>query len=100
MMILMKNQSCLLKIKDIVSILIPRIIAKYPAHAPLMPLNIILIQLVNLWSADLMEHRTYGRKIIVDTYGGKGAHGGGAFSGKIVKWIVVPLMLHVILLKT
>ena len=23
-----------------------------------------------------------GRKIIVDTYGGKGAHGGGAFSGK------------------
>jgi hypothetical protein len=39
-------------------------------------------------------------KIIVDTYGGKGAHGGGAFSGKIqVKWIVVPLMLHVILLK-
>jgi S-adenosylmethionine synthetase len=24
-----------------------------------------------------------GRKIIVDTYGGKGAHGGGAFSGKI-----------------
>jgi hypothetical protein len=43
MMILMKNQSCLLKIKDIVSILIPRIIAKYPAHAPLMPLNIILI---------------------------------------------------------
>jgi S-adenosylmethionine synthetase len=35
MMILMKNQSCLLKLKDIVSILIPRIIAKYPAHAPL-----------------------------------------------------------------
>jgi S-adenosylmethionine synthetase len=34
MMILMKNQSCLLKLKDIVSILIPRIIAKYPA-APL-----------------------------------------------------------------
>jgi S-adenosylmethionine synthetase len=33
MMILMKNQSCLLKLKDIVSILIPRIIAKYPAHA-------------------------------------------------------------------
>jgi S-adenosylmethionine synthetase len=34
-----------------------------------------------------------GRKIIVDTYGGKGAHGGGAFSGKILlKWIAVPLM--------
>jgi S-adenosylmethionine synthetase len=26
-----------------------------------------------------------GRKIIVDTYGGKGAHGGGAFSGKTSK---------------
>jgi S-adenosylmethionine synthetase len=35
MMILMKNQhACKIK-KDIVSILIPRIIAKYPAHAPL-----------------------------------------------------------------
>ena len=28
------------------------------------------------------RHRINGRKIIVDTYGGKGAHGGGAFSGK------------------
>jgi len=27
-----------------------------------------------------------GRKIIVDTYGGKGAHGGGAFSGKDIWW--------------
>jgi S-adenosylmethionine synthetase len=36
-----------------------------------------------------METGLTGRKIIVDTYGGKGAHGGGAFSGKIqVKWIV------------
>ena len=26
-----------------------------------------------------------GRKIIVDTYGGMGRHGGGAFSGKIIK---------------
>jgi S-adenosylmethionine synthetase len=34
MMILMKNQSCLLKLKKDI-ILIPRIIAKYPAHAPL-----------------------------------------------------------------
>ena len=29
-----------------------------------------------------MIHILQGRKIIVDTYGGKGAHGGGAFSGK------------------
>ena len=28
-----------------------------------------------------------GRKIIVDTYGGWGAHGGGAFSGKVPKYI-------------
>ena len=32
-----------------------------------------------------------GRKIIVDTYGGHGAHGGGAFSGKDPsKWIDRP----------
>ena len=33
-----------------------------------------------------------GRKIIVDTYGGWGAHGGGAFSGKDttkVRWVCV-----------
>lgn len=34
-----------------------------------------------------------GRKIIVDTYGGVGKHGGGSFSGKIrPKWIVLRLM--------
>jgi len=38
-----------------------------------------------------------GRKIIVDTYGGKGAHGGGAFSGKDSSKVV---MLHDISLKT
>ena len=33
-----------------------------------------------------------GRKIIVDTYGGKGAHGGGAFSGKTLRrWTARPL---------
>ena len=35
-----------------------------------------------------------GRKIIVDTYGGMGRHGGGAFSGKDPsKWTVLPPML-------
>ena len=29
-----------------------------------------------------------GRKIIVDSYGGRGAHGGGAFSGKARRWTV------------
>ena len=36
-----------------------------------------------------------GRKIIVDTYGGMGRHGGGAFSEKIhLKWTVLPPMLR------
>ena len=75
------------KIKsDIVSILIPRVISK------LKP------ELQNLFTSDIKYHINptgkfviggphgdtglTGRKIIVDTYGGKGAHGGGAFSGK------------------
>jgi S-adenosylmethionine synthetase len=38
-----------------------------------------------------------GRKIIIDTYGGWGAHGGGAFSGKVRSYSNVPiptLFLH------
>lgn len=39
-----------------------------------------------------------GRKIIVDTYGGAGRHGGGAFSGKDCTKLTVPqLMQHVML---
>ena len=74
------------KIKyDIINILIPRILNKYPQYA-------------NLFDKDIEYHINptgkfviggphgdtglTGRKIIVDTYGGKGAHGGGAFSGK------------------
>ncbi|WP_435380201.1 methionine adenosyltransferase domain-containing protein [Echinicola jeungdonensis] len=42
-----------------------------------------------------------GRKIIVDTYGGKGAHGGGAFSERIhQKWTDLPLTPQTILPKT
>jgi S-adenosylmethionine synthetase len=84
--------------KDIVSILIPRIIAKYPAHAPLF--NDAIKYHINPTGKFVIggphgDTGLTGRKIIVDTYGGKGAHGGGAFSGKIqVKWIVVPLMLR------
>lgn len=76
----------LAKIKnDLISILIPRIKAKYP-------------QYVHFFNDDITYHINptgkfviggphgdtglTGRKIIVDTYGGKGAHGGGAFSGK------------------
>ena len=72
--------------KDIVEILIPRVVADLPKA------------IQNLFNNDIKYHINptgkfviggphgdtglTGRKIIVDTYGGKGAHGGGAFSGK------------------
>ena len=72
--------------KDIINILIPRVVATLPEH------------IQALFSDDITYHINptgkfviggphgdtglTGRKIIVDTYGGKGAHGGGAFSGK------------------
>lgn len=71
--------------KDIIEILIPRVKANHPQYA-------------HLFNDDIQYHINptgkfviggphgdtglTGRKIIVDTYGGKGAHGGGAFSGK------------------
>ena len=81
-----EEATMLAKIKsDLISILIPRVKAKYP-------------QYVHLFNDDITYHINptgkfviggphgdtglTGRKIIVDTYGGKGAHGGGAFSGK------------------
>ena len=77
----------LAKIKeDVINIVIPRVKAKLTAS------------LQELFSGDITFHINptgkfviggphgdtglTGRKIIVDTYGGKGAHGGGAFSGK------------------
>ena len=72
--------------KDLKTKLIPRVIAKLPAH------------IQDLFNDEIKYHINptgkfviggphgdtglTGRKIIVDTYGGKGAHGGGAFSGK------------------
>jgi S-adenosylmethionine synthetase len=72
--------------KDIVGILIPRVKKRLPEN------------LQNLFTDEITYHINptgifviggphgdtglTGRKIIVDTYGGKGAHGGGAFSGK------------------
>ncbi len=81
------DEVMLAKIKsDIINILIPRVMAKLPAD------------IQKLFTDDITYHinptGTFviggphgdtgltGRKIIVDTYGGKGAHGGGAFSGK------------------
>ncbi len=72
--------------KDIKEILIPRVKLQLPEYVQ------------NLFNEDIIYHINptgkfviggphgdaglTGRKIIVDTYGGKGAHGGGAFSGK------------------
>ncbi|WPR74653.1 methionine adenosyltransferase [Algoriphagus sp. NG3] len=82
-----EEEKMLAKIKsDIISILIPRVVAK------LKP------EIQKLFTSEIKYHINptgkfviggphgdtglTGRKIIVDTYGGKGAHGGGAFSGK------------------
>ncbi len=72
--------------EDVKSILVPRVKAQYPSYVQ------------ELFSGDIKYYVNptgkfviggphgdtglTGRKIIVDTYGGKGAHGGGAFSGK------------------
>ncbi|TYZ13381.1 methionine adenosyltransferase [Hymenobacter lutimineralis] len=81
------EEAMLARIKeDIINILIPRV------KAQLSP------AVQQLFTADIQHHINptgkfviggphgdsglTGRKIIVDTYGGKGAHGGGAFSGK------------------
>lgn len=71
--------------KDLVDILIPRIIAKYPQYAHLF--NNKIEYHINPTGKFVIggphgDTGLTGRKIIVDTYGGKGAHGGGAFSGK------------------
>ena len=74
------------KIKsDLISILIPRIKAKYPQYAHLF--NDQITYHINPTGKFVIggphgDTGLTGRKIIVDTYGGKGAHGGGAFSGK------------------
>lgn len=82
-----KEAAMLAKIKkDVIGILIPRVMKKLPKRVQA------------LFGKDIAYHINptgkfviggphgdtglTGRKIIVDTYGGKGAHGGGAFSGK------------------
>lgn len=81
-----EEATMLAKIKsDLVSILIPRIIAKYPQYAHLF--NDKIEYHINPTGKFVIggphgDTGLTGRKIIVDTYGGKGAHGGGAFSGK------------------
>lgn len=71
--------------EDVEKILLPRVLEKYPYLAKYFKGDIILH--VNPTGKFVIggphgDTGLTGRKIIVDTYGGKGAHGGGAFSGK------------------
>ena len=72
--------------EDIINILIPRVKAKLPE--PIQALfNDDITYHINPTGKFVIggphgDTGLTGRKIIVDTYGGKGAHGGGAFSGK------------------
>jgi S-adenosylmethionine synthetase len=81
-----KDEVMLAKIKkDIINIVIPRVKAKYAKYAHLF--NNKIKYHINPTGKFVIggphgDTGLTGRKIIVDTYGGKGAHGGGAFSGK------------------
>lgn len=72
--------------KDVKEVLLPRVIAKLPSKLQnLFDENLKLF--VNPTGKFVLggphaDTGLTGRKIIVDTYGGRGAHGGGAFSGK------------------
>ncbi len=72
--------------KDIKAILIPRVISKLPKTIQAL-FNDNITYHINPTGKFVIggphgDTGLTGRKIIVDTYGGKGAHGGGAFSGK------------------
>ena len=72
----------LAKVKELC---IPYIEKSIPKNllATLMKMKYILIQLeISVIGGPDGDTGLTGRKIIVDTYGGKGSHGGGAFSGK------------------
>ena len=82
-----EETAMLKKIKtDIISVLIPRVKAKLPERIQAL-FNDDITYHVNPTGKFVIggphgDTGLTGRKIIVDTYGGKGAHGGGAFSGK------------------
>lgn len=72
--------------EDVKNILIPRVKALLPARIQKLFTDDIILH-VNPTGKFVIggphgDTGLTGRKIIVDTYGGKGAHGGGAFSGK------------------
>ena len=69
----------------VMTVLIPRLLKKYPQYAHLFDESVKYH--INPTGKFVIggphgDTGLTGRKIIVDTYGGKGAHGGGAFSGK------------------
>ena len=71
---------------DVKNILLPRVKAQLPARVQALFEDELKL-LVNPTGKFVIggphgDTGLTGRKIIVDTYGGKGAHGGGAFSGK------------------
>ena len=70
---------------DMINILMPRLKKKFPDYKDLIDENTVYH--INPTGKFVIggphgDTGLTGRKIIVDTYGGKGAHGGGAFSGK------------------
>jgi len=72
--------------KDVIEILIPRVKALLPIETQALFTDNITYHVnptgVFVIGGPHGDTGLTGRKIIVDTYGGKGAHGGGAFSGK------------------
>jgi len=81
------DERMLAKIKhDIISILIPRVKAQLPERLQVLFDENITYH-INPTGKFVIggphgDTGLTGRKIIIDTYGGKGGHGGGAFSGK------------------
>ena len=81
------DEPMLAKIReDVIHILMPRVLAQLPERVQALFGNDIKYH-VNPTGKFVIggphgDTGLTGRKIIVDTYGGKGAHGGGAFSGK------------------
>ena len=82
-----EEATMLAKIKsDVINALVPRVKAQLPAHIQALFGDDIIYH-VNPTGKFVIggphgDTGLTGRKIIVDTYGGKGGHGGGAFSGK------------------
>jgi S-adenosylmethionine synthetase len=81
------EEAMLSKIKsDVINILVPRVVKQLPSETQDLFTDSITYHVnptgIFVIGGPHGDTGLTGRKIIVDTYGGKGAHGGGAFSGK------------------